>query len=198
MKLDLSIDISIDGNVYDPSDDSYLLLKAIDVREGESFLEMGCGSGMAAIHASRAGASVVAADINPRAVDCARRNALRNGAKVTVVQSDLFENIPQSFDVIAFNPPYLPDENEPKTWIERSWTGGEEGNEVAAAFLIEAHRHLTPNGRIFIILSSLGSLRSLLRTARELYVSTMLEEKHMFFESIFAYRFDPKNLANDK
>ncbi|UCE91695.1 MAG: methyltransferase [Methanobacteriota archaeon] len=198
MKLDMAIDIVIDPEVYNPSDDSYLLLKVVDVREGERFLEMGSGSGLIAIHAARAGADVVAADISPHAVECTRRNALRNGVKVEAVRSDLFESIPQSFDVIAFNPPYLAEEKEPKSWIERSWSGGSGGTDVSAAFLEQAPRHLAPNGRVYVILSSLGGLRSLLRTARELYTSTMLEEKHMFFESIFAYKFELLNLASDK
>lgn len=198
MKLDTSIDIVIDSEVYNPSDDSYLLLKVVDVREGERFLEMGSGSGLVAIHAAKAGAEVTAADINPHAVECTRRNALRNGVNVKAIQSDLFDAIPQSFDVIAFNPPYLAEENEPKSWIEKSWSGGSGGTDVSEAFLEQAARHLTPGGRIFIILSSLGGLRSLLRSARERYASTMLEEKHMFFESIFAYRLELLNLAGDK
>ncbi len=198
MKLDPAIDITIDADVYDPSDDSYLLLSVVEVQEGDRFLEMGSGAGLVAIHASKAGADVVAADVNPHAVACTRRNAFRNDAKVDVVQSDLFEKIPQSFDVIAFNPPYLPEEGESKSWIERAWAGGAEGTEVAAAFLAQAHRHLAPNGRMYMILSSFGGLRSLLRPARELYTWTMLEEKHLYFESIFAYRFELKNLAGDK
>ena len=198
MKLDTSIDIVVDPEVYNPSDDSYLLLKIVDVREGESFLEVGSGSGLIAIHAAKMGADVVASDISPLAVECTRRNAMRNGARVETIQSDLFENITRSFDVIAFNPPYLAEDDEPKSWIERSWSGGSGGTDVSAAFLEQAPKHLTPNGRIFIILSSLGGLRSVLRSARELYSSTMLEEKHMFFESIFAYRFELLNLARDK
>lgn len=198
MKLDMSVDIVVDPEVYNPNDDSYLLLKVIEVEEGERFLEMGSGSGLIAIHAARAGADVLAADINPHAVECTRRNALRNDAKVEAVQSDLFEKISQSFDVIAFNPPYLPEEEEPKSWIERSWSGGGGGTDVSTAFLEHASKHLTPNGRVYIILSSLGGLRSLLRTARELYTSTMVEEKHMFFESIFAYRFEILNPVTDK
>ena len=198
MKLDTSIDIVVDPEVYNPSDDSYLLLKVVDVREGERFLEIGSGSGLVAIHAAKLGADVLASDISPLAVECTRRNALRNGVSIEVTQGDLFENISRSFDVIAFNPPYLDEENEPKSWIERSWSGGSGGTDVSNAFLEQAPRYLTPNGRIYMIMSSLGGLRSLLRTARERYSSTMLEEKHMFFESIFAYRFEPLNLASDK
>jgi release factor glutamine methyltransferase len=197
MKFDQSIDIDILPEVYNPSDDSYLLLQAIEVNAGEKFLEMGSGSGLIAIHASKAGADVVAADINPHAVECTKRNALRNGARIEVVQSDLFENVRGNFDVIAFNPPYLAVEGSSSSWIETSWSGGEDGADVAGPFLEQASKHLTPNGRIYIVLSSLGGLRTLLRAAKKQYRSAMIEEKHMFFESIFAYRLEPDIRATD-
>jgi release factor glutamine methyltransferase len=198
MKLDPSMDIELLDEVYNPSDDSYLLLKVIEVSGGERFLEMGSGSGLIAIHAAKAGANVTASDINPHAVECTRRNALRNDARVHVLESDLFDKVEGLFDVIAFNPPYLAVEETSTTWIEKSWSGGLDGTDVSAAFLREAWKHLAPGGKIFMILSSLGNLRSLLRIAREHYRSTMIEEQQMFFESIFAYRFDPQNPADDK
>ncbi len=197
MKLDPSIDIELLPEVYNPSDDSYLLLGAIEVKEGERFLEIGSGSGLIAVHAALAGADVVAADINPHAVDCTRRNAMRNNAKMEVVQSDLFENIRGLFDVIAFNPPYLAVEESSSSWIEKSWSGGEDGAQIARPFIEQAIRHLAPNGRVYIILSSLGSLRTLLREAKRQYRSTMIEEKQMFFESIFAYRLEPDIRTSD-
>ena len=198
MKLDMSIDIDLLEEVYNPNDDSYLLLDVTEVKPGEKLLDMGSGSGLIAIHAARAGALVTAADINPHAVECTKRNAMRNDARIDVVQSDLFEDVDGIFDVIVFNPPYLAVEETSTAWIEKSWSGGEAGTEVSAAFLNEAWKHLAPGGRIYMILSSLSGLRSLLRAAREHYRSTMIEEKHMFFESIFAYRFDPVNPTYDK
>ena len=198
MKLDLSVDIDILDEVYSPSDDSYLLLDVIEAKAGERFLEMGSGSGLIAIHAAKAGALVTAADVNPHAVECTRRNAMRNDVRIDVVESDLFENVEGVFDVIAFNPPYLAVEETSTAWIEKSWSGGMDGTEVSAVFLEEARKYLAPGGRMYMILSSLSGLRSMLRTAREHYRSAMIEEKHMFFESIFAYRFDPLNPADDK
>jgi release factor glutamine methyltransferase len=198
MKLDQSIDIDILDEVYNPSDDSYLLLKVIEVGDGDRLLDMGSGSGLVAVHAAKAGAKVTAADVNPNAVECTRRNAMRNGMEVKVVQSDLFEKVDGLFDIIAFNPPYLAVEETTTAWIERSWSGGSEGTDVSAAFLDEAWKHLAPNGRIYMILSSLSNLRTLLRTAKAHYRSTMIEDQRMFFESIFAYRFDLLNLTDDR
>ncbi len=196
VRFDSTIDIEIDDEVYNPSDDSYLLLKCIEVSPGESFLEMGTGTGLVALHAAKLGARVTAVDVNPKAVDCARRNAARNNMRVEVVRSDLFEKITGVFDVIAFNPPYLAGTASSTSWAEKAWAGGDEGSEMALRFLEGAWRHLAPGGSIYMVLSSVGGLMSLLKGARERYESVMLEEKHMFFESIYVYRFKLRDFAN--
>lgn len=193
MKVDTAIDIDVADQAYNPSDDSFLLVNVMDVRPGERVLDMGTGTGIAALHAAKAGASkVTAADINPHAVACARSNAMRNGLKVEVVESDLFAKVNGLYDVITFNPPYLPEEGGPSSWMERAWSGGADGSDVVVRFLEDAWRFLAPGGRIYIILSSFGSIRTVLRMARERYEVEMIEEKHMFFESILAYRMTSK------
>lgn len=190
MRLDTAIEIDVMPEVYNPSDDSLLLLKVVDgVKPGDRFLDMGSGTGLSAIHAARIGAVVTAADINPHAVECTARNAAKNNVRIEVVKSDLFQSIRGNYDVIVFNPPYLPGSSSSTSWIERAWSGGDEGSEVAVRFLGDAWKHLSPGGRIFMILSSVGGLMSVLKAARERYDSEMLEEQHMFFESIYAYRF---------
>jgi release factor glutamine methyltransferase len=190
VNLDTSLDVAIESSeVYSPSDDSFLLLKVTEVSPGERFLEIGCGSGLVSLHAAKAGATVTAADINPHAVECTKKNAVGNNLRIEVIRSDLFEKVDGCFDVIIFNPPYLPEETRSTSWIEKSWSGGEEGSEVAVRFLEEAWRHLSPGGRIYVILSSIGGFTSALKAAKPRYDSEMLEEKHMFFESIYAYKF---------
>jgi release factor glutamine methyltransferase len=195
VKVDTAIDIDIAEDVYNPSDDSFLLVNVMEVNPGDRVLDMGTGTGIAALHAAKAGAKVTAADINPHAVACARSNALRNDLKVDVVESDLFQKVEGLYDVITFNPPYLPEEGGPSSWMERAWSGGADGSEVVARFLEDAWRFLAPGGRVYIILSSFGSIRAILRTAKERYDIEMVEEKHMFFESILAYRMKAKTSA---
>ncbi len=195
MKVDTSIDIDVAQDVYNPSDDSLLLLDVLEVSPGQRLLDVGTGTGIVALHAAKAGAKVTAVDINPHAVACARSNALRNDLKVEVLQGDLFDKVEGLFDVIAFNPPYLPDEGQPSSWVERAWSGGADGAEVVVRFLDDAWRFLTPGGRIYTILSSFGSIRTILRNARQRYDVEMVEERHMFFESILAYRMSAKKDA---
>lgn len=192
MDVDMRIDIDIAAEVYNPCDDSFLLVKVLEVSPGERLLDMGTGTGIVALHAAKAGAWATAVDINPNAVACARTNALKNDLKVETLQSDLFEKVQGLYDIITFNPPYLPEKGTPSSWAERAWSGGADGAEVVVRFLEDAWRFLAPGGRIYIILSSFGSIRTVLRTAKQRYDVEMVEEKHMFFESILAYRMSAK------
>jgi len=194
VRYDPSLDIEHMSEVYNPSDDSYLLLRHVQISPGQTLLDMGCGTGLIGIHAAKAGAEVIAADVNPHAVECTRRNAVRNNLRIKTIESNLFEKIHGNFDVIAFNPPYLPDCSKTTSWVERAWSGGSEGTDIILEFMDEAWKHLSPGGQIVLILSSMGGLLKVLRAAKERYTTELLEEKHMFFESIYAYRLRPKRL----
>ena len=79
-------------------------------------LDLGTGSGVGAVFAAQWAGQVVAVDVNPAAVRCARINVLLHGVedRVDVLQGDLFEPVAgERFDVILFNPPYFP--GQPRT-----------------------------------------------------------------------------------
>ncbi|MDD1639277.1 MAG: methyltransferase [Methanomicrobiales archaeon] len=141
-----------DEQVYPVEADTRLLLEAAlaEVRPGDRVLEVGTGSGtIAAALASAAG--VVATEINPHAAAAARRLG------VEVVRTDLLAGIHGRFDLIVFNPPYLPTapgERIPD-WMERALDGGPTGREVIARFLHDARRVLASGGRILLLISSL-------------------------------------------
>lgn len=71
----------------------------------ETALDVGTGTGFIAVHLAARGASCTATDINPAAVRCARRNAVRNGVEIETVRSDLFDTVTGTYDVITFHPP---------------------------------------------------------------------------------------------
>ncbi|MEA3335653.1 MAG: methyltransferase [Chloroflexota bacterium] len=75
-------------------------------------LELGTGSGFVAIEVARNGWDVEAVDVSPRAIELARRNASLNQVEIKIYPSDLYSEVKSSFDVIAFNPPMRPSENE--------------------------------------------------------------------------------------
>ena len=86
--------VEVDPDVYDPAEDTFLLLQTIHPQPGASVLELGTGCGIIALACARNGASVVASDINPHAVRNCRRNLKRNQPRLTgnldVRHGDLF------------------------------------------------------------------------------------------------------------
>jgi release factor glutamine methyltransferase len=141
--------------VYDPGEDSFLLVDAAlnEVRPGERVLEIGTGSGIVSFFL-KGRAHVVATDISPDAA----RNARANG--VEVVRADLYHGICGSFDVVIFNPPYLPTASDEKlpSWLNHAFDGGPTGREVIARFLEEAGSILPPCGRVLTVISSLTGI----------------------------------------
>jgi len=79
-----------------------------EVREEDRVLDLGTGSGVNGIVAAAKSGDVVAVDVNPIAVECARQNAELNrvGSRIDVRESDLFENVAGRFDLIVFDPPF--------------------------------------------------------------------------------------------
>lgn len=188
MKLDPTIEVGESESVYPPSEDTLLLLEAIDLRGASTFLEVGSGTGLVALHAARE-CDVVATDVNPHAVALIRRNADANDLSLGVVRSDLVEGLRGTFDVIAFNPPYLP-VVEGKEWLERSWSGGPDGNEVILIFLDQIGSLLSGDGVLYLLLSSHN--HRALRRARQLYDVTPVVRQSLFFEEIVVYRLRPR------
>ena len=140
------------SQVYQPEADTYLLLDAArtEVKPGDRVLELGTGSGL--IVSELAGVTgVIATDINPHAALCAREKG------IDVVRNDLFSGIRSTFDLIVFNPPYLPTLSEDRIddWLEYALDGGMNGREVIGRFAAEVGRVLAPGGRILLLISSL-------------------------------------------
>jgi len=149
---DRSIVLEVDPGVYAPAEDTFLMLSALDVSEGDRALEMGCGSGFLSLHMAKAGAYVVAVDLDERAVANALRNASLNDLRMQVLHSDLFRDVEGTFDLLVFNPPYL--RGAVRDDDDLCWAGGEDGVQVTARFLREAREHLAPGGRVLLLLSS--------------------------------------------
>lgn len=185
MRYDEEITIECGDEVYEPAEDSILLLDSVEVAPGERVLEVGCGSGFIALHCAKAGAEVAAVDIDPEAVDCARLNGLRNNLKMDIFQSDLLSSVQGDFDTILFNPPYLPSDEigDPK------WSGGESGIETTVEFLRQARGHLREGGQILTVCSSLSNPDLLQKQAASLgYSCSRIDNRRIFFEEIFVLR----------
>lgn len=146
--------------VYAPAEDTWLLLAAAEreCRDGEKVLEIGCGSGLVSASLSRR-ADVIATDLNPHAVREAR------GRGVEVVRTDLATGICGRFDLVLFNPPYLPTAPDERLggWLGHAIEGGPDGRAVISRFLSEAGRVIAPGGRALLLVSSLTGLPEVCR-----------------------------------
>ena len=177
-------------SVYKSSDDSYLLLKHVEELVRGSVLDMGTGSGIQAVAAALKPdvEYVLAVDINPEAVEAAKEIAAHAGviSKMRFLVSDLFTNVKERFDWIIFNPPYLPSEGDVE---DPTWAGGESGGETIERFLGEATSHLVLGGSILMIVSSETGLNS----GDYGYVWNILEEKTLFFETLYCVCLTPSS-----
>ncbi len=160
--------------IYEPREDSYLMKKTIENLDLESkkCLDMGTGSGIQAEAMLDSGAEkVIAADINPEASE-------EVPEKAEFVESDLFENIGGSYDLIVFNPPYLPGNKD--TEGSETWNGGEKGIEITEKFLDQASDYLSEKGVILFIISSLADSKDL----NSEYKFTVIDRKKLSFEEL--------------
>jgi len=171
--------------VYKPDEDSYLIAEFVKkYAKGKKVLDMGTGTGILAETALKSGAKeVLACDIDKEAV----KEAEKKGIKA--VSSDLFKNVKGKFDLIIFNPPYLPkDKREGK---DTDTSGGKKGYELTLRFLKQAEKHLEEKGFILIVVSSLSKPEELYSRIKELGLKyKILGEKKMFFETIYAVKAD--------
>lgn len=148
-------------SIYQPAEDSYLMSRILKEQLPEmleknpdlKFLEIGTGSGIHLQTASMLGimnVNIFSSDIDKKSVSYC------NLIGFQCIHSDLFEKIKGKYDLIIFNPPYLPkDAREPKS-SRKDTTAGKKGNEIIIRFLQQAKSHLNKDGKIFLITSSLS------------------------------------------
>ena len=181
----------LNDDVYEPAEDTFLFAKNLNVKDGELVLDVGTGCGMLGILAAKKADSVVAVDLNPFAIRCAKENSTLNGTrgKIYFVQASLFTALNPfiCFDLILFNAPYLPsEEGELVSWIGRAWAGGVNGREVVDRFISEAPAHLKPDGRVLLMQSTLTGVKETLQkfSQQGLKARVKAEHKLPFFETL--------------
>ena len=177
-------------DIYPPAEDSIFLAEFLrqylkNKNKKLKILDMGTGSGIIAETAKKENfKNIVAADINKKAVDFTRKKQIK------AIASDLFSNIKGKFDIITFNPPYLPSHPYDS---EIDTTGGKKGYETIFLFLKQARNHLREKGEILLLFSSLSKPEAIKKQARKLnYQLRVLSRKKLFFEELFICRLKRK------
>ncbi|MFA4953146.1 MAG: hypothetical protein WC584_02910 [Candidatus Pacearchaeota archaeon] len=169
-------------------------------------LEIGAGSGIQLVVLQQLGVkNIFSSDINPNAV----MQCKRIGFNCT--ESDLFENIwdfmrfpseaveeiakPRRegrlsegnrrcprYDLIIFNPPYLPEDKRELQESKIATTGGKNGSEIINNFLIQAKSCLNKNGKIFLLTSSMTK-----KINWQDYNKIKIAEDNLFMERLFVW-----------
>lgn len=160
--------------------------------KGKRFLEPGCGSGLISIYAAKKGAIVTSSDINPIAIEFLEKNSQNNNTKLTIIESDLFKNIPeQTFDIIAINPPYY--KKNPQTAKDHAWYCGENGEYFSKLFkgLV---RYINSSSQVIMVTFEGCDMKMIERLAEEngFYLDCILGKQNLL-EKNFIYSIKRKN-----
>ncbi len=174
-------------DVYEPDDDTFLLLENINAKKTDTVLEIGIGTGIVSLFLAKQAKQVTGVDINPAAVMLAGKNAELNSiTNAAFFKSDLFEKIRGNYDLIVFNLPYVPTEekiDEPKAL---AWDGGTDGRKVTDRFLKQAIAHIKNNSRIVVVDSSLSNHKKTIEfLEKNGFRAKILAEKKLFFETLY-------------
>lgn len=108
-------------------------------------LDLGTGCGVQSLHLSTHADRIVATDINPRCLHFARLTAALNNIDVDLRDGSLYEPVPESFDLIVTNPPYVM--SPPRTdgrLVYRE--AGLQSDDLVRQVVTEAPAHLNPGG----------------------------------------------------
>ncbi|MFA6035988.1 MAG: HemK2/MTQ2 family protein methyltransferase [Candidatus Micrarchaeia archaeon] len=174
-------------DVYEPAEDSFALAKHIPALAEGDVLDVGTGSGLLALVAKSEDSDVTGIDVSEVAVENAKFNASQNGLDCKFMVSDLFSNVEGEYDLVIFNPPYLPSAQGEavKGELDKAWNGGENGREVIDRFLDNFQFFLRPEGSLLTLASSLSGIdQTLARLRKHGFEPKVVEEVKMFHEAL--------------
>ena len=179
------------STIYEPQEDSYLLVAQVKKYACCRVLDMGCGNGIQGITAlaQKKVSQVTFLDTNSAAITSVKSH-LKNPLHkpVSYIMSDLFSTLEKGmqFDTIIFNPPYLPDDELDDE--KDITTGGKEGHELIVRFLHDAKSYLAPQGIILLVFSSLSKKSVIDTTLCKLnYEKLQIAKIHVFMEDLYVY-----------
>lgn len=173
--------------VYQPEDDTYLLLKYAlkEATPQDKILEVGTGSGLIAKEMTKISDQTIAVDINPYACISAKN------AGVEIIRCDLLSCLKGRFDLILFNPPYLPTMPEERIndWLEYALDGGENGRQTIDRFAEMLGSRMSKTGRCLLLISSLTGIVEISNYLSNLgLLSFIIAEEQVEDEKLFILR----------
>ncbi|KAL0239313.1 hypothetical protein PCE1_005000 [Barthelona sp. PCE] len=200
---DLDMFQAFDGLVYPPREDTSLMLDAIDLQKNflsgmRRWIEVGVGSGtvivsLAHYFGQRQDSEFWGVDINEKALECANIHAETAGVTVNLRKSDLFAEISdKKFDVVIFNPPYVPSATDEVNIgdLTSAWNGGTNGTDTTFRFLNSLPQVLTENGICYLVVLKENKPKQLKRyIAEELGLKcTVVIKRKVGYEKLYIFK----------
>ena len=144
-----------------PRQDTETLCEAalgwLKTRPEAKVLDLCCGTGCIGVSLAKLGeAKVTFGDVSPEALSLAKRNAQKNGVDGDFYESDLFADLPGTYDLIACNPPYLTADEMANCQKELTYEpalalcGGADGLDFYRRLAAEWADHLAPGGLLLL------------------------------------------------
>lgn len=210
---------SLSDSVYEPAEDSFLLLDCLELCISELQLqkfpivcEIGSGSGIVSTflkaHVFPQGL-FFATDVNPNACEAILATVKANCSEqrfdtFDAMQMSLTTGIKKNLiDVLIFNPPYVPAEQVPKipetlddyTWLDLALLGGEDGMEVTWIVLLNLEHILSKDGVAYILFCARNNPDQVSSVMEERgWATRVVEKRKAGWEVLSVIEFKRQNL----
>ncbi len=152
-----------------------LLLENLDIPENARVLDWGTGSGVIGAYIKQRWAATVGAvemvDSNALAVESARRTIAANKlVNVLVNPSDIFSDVPDTYDIIVANPPFHGGVETDYTMVER--------------FIMDSYSHLNKHGHMLIVANAFLRYKPLLEKRFKTYKIVAKNKRYLLYEVV--------------
>jgi methylase of polypeptide subunit release factors len=168
-------DLKLGPATFRPSTISNLVADSMEVEEGSTVIDVGCGSGVLSIIAAKLGARMVfGVDAAEGTVEVASANAEAQGVgdRTSFHQGNIFDPLPESIeaDLVIGDISGIPDTLATASgWFPSGLAGGPTGAELPMRMLEEARRFLRKGGRLLLPTGSLQDEASILAKAKSVF-----------------------------
>jgi len=191
--------LDIPSRVYIPSEDTDLLLNVLEeeiIKRNKTFkkaIEIGTGNAFLSLEIYDNVNQLYSTDINPIVIDYLLNVKDKyNLEKMKVVYSNLFDSIDEEekFDLLIFNPPYVPTDDLEKeddtiNGYDLAVNGGVEGREIIDKFISQLPNHLEKEGVCYLLVSSLNNPIEIIENLKKQNLKTEIKKaKKLFFEEL--------------
>ena len=141
------------------------LLESLDIESiSGDVLDFGCGYGPIGIYIKTStNSNVDMVDINERALNLARKNAILNNVDVNIFESNIYSNVDKKYDYIITNPPIRV------------------GKKILYEILIGAKEHLEKNGHLIFVINKDQGAKSTMKDMEKYYNVKLIEKNKGFF-----------------